>query len=122
MLLTLLQSGGTAGHVVLSADSLSLPAPALDTPAIGQAHALTAIALTTGVPVLATPALAQIHVLAANGLTTGAPVLDLATLAGEIPVPVPAVTPALFRPDVSAMQAFDLKRKLKRRRAFLLLG
>lgn len=112
----------SGGSVSLTANGLTTGAPTLGAPTLTQVHVLTAAALTTGTPVLATPALAQVHVLAANGLTTGAPVLGQATLAGETPAPVPVVTPALFRPDVSVMQAFDLKRKLKRRQAFLLLG
>ena len=46
-----------------------------------------------------------------------------APLLSEVQFPAPAPeTPAAFVPDVYVMQAYDRKRKSKRKRAFLLLG
>ena len=67
----------------LTATGLATSAPTLGTPAVTQAHALTATAtgIATGAPTAGTPALTQVHALTAVGLVTGSPTLGTPTLA-----------------------------------------
>ena len=103
--------GASSGTNSLTANDLTTGQPTLDSPVIGQNHALAATGITTGqptldspvlngtagsvslvansistgAPTLGAPTLGQIHILVASGITTGAPTVGIA------PTSVPAV-------------------------------
>lgn len=82
-------------HELIATD-LVIPAPALGSPSIGQAHVLTATSLVAGSPVLGTPTLAEnapgVDALTASDLVVGSPVLGRPAITQIHALTVPGLT------------------------------
>jgi hypothetical protein len=98
----------------LSATPLTTNSPALDSPAIGQVHALGAASIAPSSPALATPAVGQVHALTVGNLAPSSPVLGTpamgqvhALTATAVATSAPALgTPALGTVHVLAAGNF----------------
>lgn len=87
----------------LTADDLTLSAPVLDSPALGQTHDVTVTDIVTGSPVIGTPAIGQVHELVVQGITGGDPVLGTPTVgeeAGLVAQDITAGSPVLDAPTI----------------------
>jgi len=74
-------TGYVSAGANLTATDLTGAAPTLDSPLIGQKHALAATDLTAGTPTLDSPVTAEVDTLTASDVTSGTPTLDPPTLA-----------------------------------------
>lgn len=95
----------------LTASNLATAAPTLDTPALGQIHALTAATLTAGTPTLGTPTLTEddgTDDLLADGVTAGTPTLGAPAI-GQAhvlnAVALAAGAPSLGNPTIAQIHA-----------------
>jgi hypothetical protein len=85
------QSGSIAN---LIANAVVTGSPAIQSPTIGQTHALSATNVSAPSPVITSPTLGQTHALAANSIATGAPALGSVTLGQTHVLAATAVIPA----------------------------
>lgn len=72
------EGGGSTDE--LSTSGLTTGAPVLGTPALEQAHVLTAAGWATGAPALDSPTLEQAHVLGTSGLVASAAIVETPAL------------------------------------------